>query len=117
AAASCNGAGLCPAPVTTNCTPFTCGATACKTSCVADTDCITGDFCSAGVCVPKKGNGGVFTATNQCTTGFCVDGFCCNSVCSGACQACAAAKTGGSNGVCASMTTGATDSRCGSSPP
>ena len=117
AAATCNGTGACPAPVTTPCTPFVCGATACKTTCTIDTDCIGGDFCSAGACVPKKANGATCAGTNQCTSGFCVDGFCCNAACTASCTACSNAKTGGSNGTCAAMTVGATDTRCVPAPP
>jgi hypothetical protein len=38
-AASCVGKGACPAVVTQACTPYACGATACKNSCQADADC------------------------------------------------------------------------------
>jgi hypothetical protein len=42
-----------------------------------------------------------------CMTGFfCVDGFCCENACAGACQACAASKTGGANGRCRPVSAG-----------
>ncbi|MFL5305294.1 MAG: hypothetical protein ACJ8F1_08775 [Polyangia bacterium] len=49
-AANCNGAGACTTAVTTACAPYVCGATACKTSCAAASDCVAGDTCTAGVC-------------------------------------------------------------------
>ncbi|HXN83419.1 MAG TPA: OmpA family protein, partial [Myxococcales bacterium] len=100
AAATCAGTGSCPAPVTQTCTPYICGATACRSICSVDTDCAIADYCSAGACVPKNANGGLCTASNQCGTGNCVDGVCCNLACNGQCQACDAS---GSVGTCVAV--------------
>lgn len=107
------GAGSAGSP---SCSPFVCnGGAACPTSCAADSDCITGDYCAAdGTCKAQKAQGSVCnTAAGQdckvagcgaCATGHCVDGVCCDSACSGTCQACTAAMTGGSDGTCAPVT-------------
>jgi MYXO-CTERM domain-containing protein len=50
AAASCDGAGRCPAPQQASCNAYVCGPSACKTSCAADGDCSGGGFCVQGVC-------------------------------------------------------------------
>ncbi len=86
--ATCNGSGSCPALQTVTCHPFICGTAACLGNCTADTDCVPGNWCSAGVCVPKATNGGVCSGANQCTSNHCVDGVCCNSACGGQCEAC-----------------------------
>src|SRR5262249_13335614 len=102
ASANCNGAGSCPAPSTTSCTPYVCGASACKTTCAADSDCVAGDYCDAGgACVPKKADGLASGAGNQGTHGNCVDGVCCNQACGGQCQAC---NVAGSLGQCVAVT-------------
>jgi MYXO-CTERM domain-containing protein len=101
AAASCDGQGHCPAPVTTACTPYVCGTNACKSSCATDTDCIGGDWCSGGVCTPRATNGGACTAADQCSSGNCVDGVCCDTACGGQCQAC---NVSGSVGTCSPVT-------------
>src|SRR6185369_11524604 len=49
-AANCTGAGSCSAASTVNCSPYVCGATACKTSCGTTADCATGLTCTSGVC-------------------------------------------------------------------
>ncbi|MFI5297457.1 MAG: kelch repeat-containing protein [Polyangiales bacterium] len=48
AAAICNGTGACPNAVTHDCTPFTCGAEACRSDCRVDADCVAGLHCDAG---------------------------------------------------------------------
>ena len=60
----CDGLGTCSAAVTTPCAPFTCGPTACKSSCAADSDCLAGSFCytpngtcHVGVAKVVAGNG------------------------------------------------------------
>jgi hypothetical protein len=64
-------------------------ATACKSSCAGDGDCIAGHYCNAGSsCVPKQADGGTCTRAGQCSSGICADGYCCNATCSGACEAC-----------------------------
>ena len=64
-----------------------------------DNECPGNAFCSAGACVAP--NGTSCTVGAQCSSGNCVDGFCCNNPCSGACQACSAAKKGGgTDGSC-----------------
>ena len=88
-AADCNGTGTCPASATQACSPYVCGATACKISCSTTSDCVAGDYCnSSGQCVPTIANGGICSANAQCTNGNCVDGVCCNSACGAECQAC-----------------------------
>ena len=57
AAAKCDGAGNCPAGAMTNCDPFLCGATACKTTCATSADCTTASYCAAPNCVAKKASG------------------------------------------------------------
>ena len=46
-ASVCDGLGNCPSPATVQCAPFTCGATACLTSCTDSSACEAGDFCDA----------------------------------------------------------------------
>lgn len=53
AASTCDGAGNCPTPTKTDCAPYACGGTACKTSCVGDADCGGANVCDTktGKCV------------------------------------------------------------------
>jgi hypothetical protein len=50
AAASCNGTGTCVIPGASSCSPYVCGAGACKTSCGTTADCVSPNVCTAGVC-------------------------------------------------------------------
>ncbi len=49
---------------------------------------------------PPAPIGSSCTLGDQCGSGFCVDQVCCDALCDGACQACATALTGGTDGVC-----------------
>ncbi len=62
-----------------------CGsATACKTGCIGDGDCISGYYCASGTCTTKIDDGHACTpgADNQCKNGNCVSGICCHTACS-----------------------------------
>jgi Pretoxin HINT domain len=133
-AASCNGAGACPAVSTTPCTTgFACnsGGTDCNTTCTGDSNCVSGYWCntSTSTCTIKGGNGTMCSATDQCTSGLCVDGRCCNSACTGQCQACDTASAPGTctqvlgaphgsrgacagSGACASTCTNTSQTTC-----
>jgi LmbE family N-acetylglucosaminyl deacetylase len=87
-AATCDGAGACPAVQSQACDPYLCGENACLTSCGSDADCVSADYCAGGTCTPRKATGAACTAVDQCASGNCVDGRCCNSTCAGQCQAC-----------------------------
>jgi len=103
-AALCNGTGTCnAAPASTNCAPFNCGATSCKTTCTTDTDCVSSAYCnSSGACVVKKTQGTACTTDASCATGYCADGVCCATACpsGGTCQSC---NVSGSVGVCTAI--------------
>jgi hypothetical protein len=80
--ASCNGAGSCPAASTQTCSPYVCGATSCANPCKSNADCIGTNFCTGGICQPKKANGSVCSAQPECS-GFCggAPGRCCAAPC------------------------------------
>lgn len=111
-ASTCDGLGTCLSPGTLSCAPYVCGASACKTSCVSDVDCVAGYVCSAAVCVAtaSKTLGSACVSGGECQSGFCADGLCCNTACAGGCQACSAARTGSADGTCANVLNG-TDPR------
>ncbi|MBL8716355.1 MAG: hypothetical protein JNL79_10190 [Myxococcales bacterium] len=98
-AAYCDGAGNCTAPKATACKPYQCDAAACKTVCLAETDCATGYTCKDNACVPKAGV--ACTGPGDCASGFCVDGVCCNTACTGQCEAC---DVPGAAGTCSPVT-------------
>ncbi|MBM4370521.1 MAG: proprotein convertase P-domain-containing protein, partial [Deltaproteobacteria bacterium] len=61
---------------------------ACPTSCTLSAECLEGCACISGVCVGKRSNGDICTASEQCISGFCIDGVCCDLGCTGICAAC-----------------------------
>ncbi|HEX9485947.1 MAG TPA: OmpA family protein [Gemmatimonadales bacterium] len=99
-AASCNGAGSCPAEQDVSCSPFTCGPNACAGNCTVDSDCVAGNYCAAGICTPRSAPGVACGGANQCASGQCVDGVCCATACNGQCQAC---DVPGSAGTCTNV--------------
>jgi len=81
AAGTCDGMSACVPGSPTNCDPYTCSGTSCRTSCTVGsaTDCSVGNYCAAGAppsttgtCVPLVGAGGPCTLNIQCLNGMCV---------------------------------------------
>src|SRR5438445_452155 len=95
---ACDGAGRCPPRQTQGCSPYLCGPQACLGNCTSDADCVSGNFCAAGICTPLLANGNQCAGASQCASGQCVDGVCCNAACGGQCQAC---DVPGQVGTCA----------------
>jgi len=87
-AATCDGAGACPAVQTQQCGAYACGETACAGDCTSDAHCAAGSFCSGGVCREKFADGATCASAGQCGSGHCVDGLCCDTACQGQCEAC-----------------------------
>jgi hypothetical protein len=105
---ACNGLGTCNPSTSDACSPYVCADTSkCAKTCASDAGCVANSYCAANnTCQADQNKGAICTAASQCTSGNCVDGFCCDAPCSGACQACSAAKTGGTNGTCKAITLG-----------
>jgi hypothetical protein len=93
--------------------PITCGnGLACTSggctllTCAQDTDCVAGDYCSGGSCLPQQ-TSGACTSNNQCATGFCTNGFCCNV---GSCVlSCLSCGVPGAQGTCTAVLPGGAD--------
>jgi MYXO-CTERM domain-containing protein len=120
--AFCDGVGECGSPNPIACAPYACGDKACKTTCTAVTDCVTGFVCTGGKCVPpttkcvddhttQVNGASVDCAPYKCgadgtcreacaSSSDCATGFACAS--SGHCERpAAAAPAEGSSGGCA----------------
>jgi len=67
----------------------------------SDTDC------GGGICTPCD-MGLTCNASSDCLSGNCpaADGVCCNTPCGAICEACLAAKTGGTDGTCGPVSAG-----------
>ena len=90
-----NKAGTAGAP---SCAPYLCGGSgACDSSCALDAQCVGGNFCNAGHCVPKQPLGSACASTAQCASGHCIDGTCCDRGCGAQCEAC---NLSGKEGTC-----------------
>jgi hypothetical protein len=102
-ASLCNGTGTCVAGTPQPCDPFQCGTGGtCKSTCAANGDCTTGNFCVNASC-GKKPIGGTCGATTDCLSGFCEQGICCATTCTGTCQTCALP---GKEGTCSLVPAG-----------
>ena len=90
---ACSAAGDCASKF---CDAETCAA------CTDNEDCGGGTFCEDGVCEGQKAIGQVCVHGAECESGYCPeqDGVCCDQRCDSGCEACAADKTGLSEGVC-----------------
>ena len=134
ASGACNGAGLCKldngqacaagtACLSGTCTDGVCCNAACGGTCQAcnvagstgtctsipngqdpANECPGNTSCNGANACTLFANGVACTLSAECSSGSCVDGVCCNTACNGLCQACTAAKTGGTNGTCANIT-------------
>jgi len=98
-----------------SCSPFlNCGTGGtCAATCVSDTACATGSYCTGTSCATKKANGVACGASNECTSNLCVDGVCCDSACTSQCQAC---NVTGSVGTCTNVSGPPVAPRTGCTP-
>lgn len=77
----CGSDGSC-APEQTSCGNYTCGSSACRSSCTSDGQCVASAFCNtSNKCVPRKADGGACNGNDACTSGHCIGGVCCHTDC------------------------------------
>jgi hypothetical protein len=132
-AANCSN-GICPSPpLVQPCGPYECNGASCYTSCLSDSQCVPGDYCTsyaAGACLPRGAPGAACSSNDACASMACLGGTCCKIACTvgGTCGATACTANGGacvyptsqcSNQTCGSATTEIEASYCsnGSCPP
>jgi len=99
---ACDGAGKC-SDVPKSCGSYSCGPTACKSTCSSPPECVAGYYCdmTKAACVPLTGLGRKCDATTPCNSGlFCTDGVCCGKSSCGAGGSCALS---GKEGTCYRM--------------
>jgi N-acetylneuraminic acid mutarotase len=75
----CDGMGVCNPPLSTDCGAYTCGTTACRTSCTTNAECASGYTCIGSVCKTGGGLGTACGAGADCASGNCVDNVCCST--------------------------------------
>jgi hypothetical protein len=103
---TCDGAGTCPSKAPKPCSPYACGADACKTACTADADCAVGARCdvasgkcaSSGTCTDERTLVIAGQAPVDCAPYRCADGSCRTSCASVA--DCIAGHVCGASGTC-----------------
>jgi len=72
-----------------------------------DSECLAPFGCSGGPsCASGAIDGDSCLADNDCSSLHCVSNICCNSSCTGSCESCASADTGGSTGECLAIPEG-----------
>ena len=99
-------AGRCDVPAARSCAPHKgCTGSRCATSCGSDSQCSSGNVCTAGDCGKRPTGSGCSTG-GQCATGICAQGRCCATPCSGSCKTCARA---GQEGTCTNVAVGGAD--------
>ncbi len=76
--------------------------------CLNDGQCPIEEDCIDHECTGEStnNNGDPCDGPDECDSGYCVDGFCCSTPCDGECESCAAAKSGGEDGLCSPMPVG-----------
>src|SRR5205814_2093082 len=73
-ARTCNGSGACLNVVSSSCTPYICGAGACKATCASNADCLAPNTCTGTTCGGAGGAGGADGGTGGCPGfAFCDD--------------------------------------------
>jgi hypothetical protein len=75
--------------MSTNCTPYVCGDTACLTTCMMRSDCISGDYCDdTHHCQPQKAVGDMCQTNDQCATLVCsmTTSLCCDPTVDATCM-------------------------------
>ena len=96
----CSGTGACIPLGALNC-PALCVAGACTTGCALDADCGANSYRSANACAPKKPDGALASAANECLSAIVADGVCCGTACGpGPCMGCSVAVGAAVDGVC-----------------
>ncbi|MEE9229635.1 MAG: MopE-related protein [Acidobacteriota bacterium] len=79
-------------------------AARCSSSCTTDDGCDQAAHCDNNVCLADVAQGGFCDEPSDCISGlFCTDGVCCGSSCEGICQAC---NLPGLEGTCANVPLG-----------
>jgi len=97
-AATCDGSGRCPSPITSSCAGFACDGAACKTTCASAADCVAGFVCDgAGKCTRAASvcaSDGLSVISASGTSSSCAPYRCNGGKCLAECQSTADCQAG-----------------------
>jgi hypothetical protein len=113
-ASVCDGQGACTALNGTDCAPYVCGASACKTACATNADCASGYACKGQACEPEGTvcDGAHILKNPDGTTTDCSPYGCAGAACKTSCVSvadCASPAACDLAGACIAFTPAATD--------